>query len=84
MITKEHMDIVTSTDVVNMDGKVIIEDQPDLPKALTERLSDPNLDENYTVGDFFDEMKIPGEMRTGFAVACILRQAMLAYGNPKS
>ena len=30
---------------------------------------------NYTWDDFFDEMKVPVESRTDFAVAAILKQA---------
>lgn len=47
---------------------------------LAEKLSDPNLDSNFTVDDFFIECGIPEEQRTDFAFAAAAEQACARLG----
>jgi len=47
-----------------------------LAKAFSEKLNDPNLSEDYTIDDFYDEVGIPKEQRSDFATAAIIKQAL--------
>ncbi len=52
-----------------------------LAEEWLKKTNDPDLLENYTVDDFFDEMEIPPKHRSDFALAAILKQAKEI--NPK-
>jgi len=46
----------------------------DLVELLIEKLKDPNLSEDYTVDDFYDEVGVSKAVRTDFATAAMLKQ----------
>ncbi len=46
-----------------------------LAEEWLKKTNDPDLLENYTVDDFFDEMGILAENRSDFVFAAILKQA---------
>lgn len=46
-----------------------------LAKELSKKLNDPNLSEDYTVDDFYEEMGTPRNQRSDFATAAMLKQA---------
>jgi len=50
-------------------------DDADLAKIYLEKTKDPDLPENYTWDNFFDEVGVPKEARSDFAAAAILKQA---------
>jgi len=52
-----------------------------LARAFLEKLNDPNLSEDYTVDDFYEEMGIPKKNRSDFATAAILKQALELQGG---
>lgn len=52
----------------------------DLAKAFVDKMNDPNLPEDYTWNDFYEEMGIPMEHRSDFATGALLNQAVSEYG----
>jgi len=48
----------------------------DLSILFSEKLDDPNLSEDYTVDDFYDDMGILKENRTDFGTAAILKRVL--------
>ncbi len=48
---------------------------------MAEKLEDPNLDENFTVDDFFTECGIPQKQRSDFVFAAIMKQANEILGK---
>lgn len=57
-----------------------MENNIDLAKAFVDKMNDPNLPEDYTWDDFYEEMGVPAEDRSDFATAALLDQAMNKYG----
>ena len=47
-----------------------------LAQAFLEKLNDPDLPNDFTVDDFYEEMGIPKKNRNDFATAAILKQAL--------
>ena len=54
--------------------------QMNLAENLFKKLDDPNLPEDYTMNNFYEEMGIPKKHRTDFASAAILKQALEMKG----
>ena len=54
-----------------------------LTEAFIKKLNDPNLSEDYTVDDFYEEMGVLKEERSDFATAAMLKQVKDCYDANK-
>lgn len=54
------------------------EDEMDIVEAFLKKMEDPNLPEDYTFDDFYDEIGIPRKDRSDFGTAALLKQVQEA------